>query len=576
MSFQFIPGPTGQGLSDQDFLSSALDQPLSIAATAGAAVKGGLLDSFYLGSELRDTALPQEPQSTQESVMQVAEGLLPLRLFSAIRGAKALTQQPSPLLSEDDYKASPYFRDTVPWDKGMTEARAAALASSFDAKQVRDFYSQKRPVTAFFGNLAGQAVDPINYIPVFGEAVTAANVARLGRIGGRAVTASVDAMANTAIAGVGSAPVREEFGDDVSWQSTLTQIAMAGIIGAGFGAIHGRFGRATPDELRREAEQRLSTLENVHKSRVALNDAIDGMVRDGEVKLSETSAGFVNDAIDRLNPTRSPDLFAPLERTDLYGSTAVGRLIDNRPLQLQDFETTVRNDVLSSNPELAGRYQAAEAKFNAAQERVAAIEEPLNARTTADSAALIDPASAERLKAIESDLAKNPSNAKAGKLRAEHDMIVQSLGSEALAKAENDFRIGPTKQAKQARKALASARQEFSKVRREADQIAANRATVQKIRNVVADTSVPARSPEPAVAEAAKRVGKPEASRELAEQYRVHPETGDYPEMGEIEQMRQSGRLTPEDEASLSEADDVLKQATGYGEALKAFSRCEI
>jgi hypothetical protein len=243
---------------------------------------------------------------------------------------------------------------------------------------------------------------------------------------------------------------------------------------------------------------------------------------------------------------------------------------------VQDFETMVRNDVLSSNPDLAERYRAAEAKFQAAQEKVAALEEPLNARTIADTADLIDPASAERLRAIEDDLAKNPSKAKAAALQAERETIVQSLGSDALAKAENDFRIGPTKQAKQARKALTAARQDFSKVRREADQIAASNATVQRVRNMVPDMTVPQRTPEPAVAEAAKRVGKSEASREMAEQYRVHPETGDFPEMADIEQMRQSGRLSTEDEAALSEAEDTFKQASGYGEALKAFSRCEI
>ncbi|MGN6773251.1 MAG: hypothetical protein ACTHJQ_25905 [Rhizobiaceae bacterium] len=576
MTFQFIPGPSGQGLSDQDFLASALDQPLSLTSTAMDAIKGGVLDSFYLGTELRDTTLPQEPQSTQESIMQTAEGLLPLRLFSAIRGAKALTQQPSPLLSEDDYKASTYFREGVPWDKGMTEARAAALADAYDTNQVRSFYAQKRPITAFFGNLAGQAIDPINYVPIAGEAVAAANVARFGRIGGRALTASADAMANTAIAGLASAPVRAEFGDDVSWQTTLTQIGMAGLIGAAFGGVSGVIGRRADAKALTEATDSLSTLENVHKSRIALNDAIDGMVRDGEVRLSDTSAGYLTDTLSSLNPARSPNLFAPLERTDLYGTTAVGRLIDNRPVHVQDFETMVRNDVLSNNPDLAERYRAAEANFQAAQERAAAIEEPLNARTVADTAELIDPASADRLRAIEDDLAKSPSRAKTQALEAERETIVQSLGPDALAKAENDFRIGPTKQAKQARKALAAARQDFSKVRREADLIAASNVTVQRVRNMVPDMTVPQRAPEPAVAEAAKRVGKPEASREMAEQYRVHPETGDFPEMADIEQMRQSGRLTAEDEAGLSEAEDTFKQATGYGEALKAFSRCEI
>jgi hypothetical protein len=47
----------------------------------------------------------------------------------------------------------------------MTDDRAAALAEMDDTAKVREFYAQKRPVTAFIGNLAGSATDPINYFP---------------------------------------------------------------------------------------------------------------------------------------------------------------------------------------------------------------------------------------------------------------------------------------------------------------------------------------------------------------------------------------------------------------------------
>lgn len=60
----------------------------------------------------------------------------------------------------------------------MTTDRAVALAQQDDYRKVREFYASKRPITSFFGSLGGQAIDPLNYIPVFGEAVTATNALR--------------------------------------------------------------------------------------------------------------------------------------------------------------------------------------------------------------------------------------------------------------------------------------------------------------------------------------------------------------------------------------------------------------
>ena len=83
-------------------------------------------------------------------------------------------------------------------------------------------------------------------------------------------------------------------------------------------------------------------------------------------------------------------------------------------------------------------------------------------------------------------------------------------------------------------------------------------------------------APDMGIPEAAKRVGRPEASRELAEQYKVNPETGEFAEQAEVDQLIASGRVTEEDLAMLTEADETIKSANAYGEAVKAFAQCAI
>ena len=189
-------------------------------------------------------------------------------------------------LSEDQYKASPYYRKDIPYDPGMTSARAEALASMDDAKKVREFYAQKRPFSSFLGNLAGQALDPINYVPIAGEAVKAAAVARMGNIAGHALVGGIDAAANTAIFGIGTAGVRAQFGDDVSWQATISQIATAALIGHAFGALAGAVGGRVDAARLSDAEQRLATLKTTQEARIALNEGIDAVVRGEDVRLS--------------------------------------------------------------------------------------------------------------------------------------------------------------------------------------------------------------------------------------------------------------------------------------------------
>lgn len=675
MTFSFIQNPTGQAMTDGDLVTSALDQPMSLGSTFWDQAKGGVLESFGLGTAIRSLSVPEAvpPESGNpviNALTAVNRAIAPETIVRRIAGT---VYDGAPPITEDQYKLSPSFRKDIPWQQGMTEERAAALAEQDDTKQVRAFYGQRRPVTAFFGNLAGQAVDPINYIPIAGEAVQAANVARFGRVAGHSLTSALDAAANTAIAGLSTASARGQLGDDVSWQSTVSQIAMAALIGGAFGALHGRFGRATPEELRVEAERKLATLDNVQASRVSLNDALDGMIRDSEVNLSPASTEFVAKAAGQHLPKvmgyrPSYELPRVEDGRDAIPADQVGRVssmvpdpgpVPRRPQTLFDFlassggikedagelkalgvsrkfvpgrgalvrkngmaldkareaaaqagyfdhlygsadeataKSTVRDllDLVDQEARGAPAYSMAEAdRVQSLSDHAAAIErrddykkfvkdlsDTLNENKIGVS---VDDAILARATDIMVEEKLSPLDAFDRAVLEDEARFEASLSERGISYiddpeyADIPFFDEPGAASIEAGGPSAEAKRVGGSGRLEgnaSDSRQSAGARGSSLQSV--DSSSPVDPIDPAVTQAASRVGKPEATRALAEQYRVNPETGDFPELADIEQLRTEGRLTEDDLAALDDADETIKTANAYGEALKSFAACVI
>jgi hypothetical protein len=326
MAFRkFLEAPT---MTLPDFARAAMDRPLSPWATFTGAAADAALQSPGLGTAIRESYAPdlaKEPTAGGKGGVlwrYESEGEV------ASRGDK-LYETP------EDFKASPSYREEIPFEKGMTESRARALADMSDASKVRQFYSSKRPVVAFAGSLAGSALDPINYIPIVGEVAYAAAAARVGRIASRALLTGADAALNTALFSTITAGQRAKFGDDVSWSAIAMNSAYSAIAGT---AIGGTFGALTKgpkidapridpprvDVPRADAPvvdapamsmgdagagrmepvrpvtvsdvvSRMETAENRIKAAEVLNDAIDGLVERGEVRLGERSQATVAD-----------------------------------------------------------------------------------------------------------------------------------------------------------------------------------------------------------------------------------------------------------------------------------------
>jgi len=289
-------------------LQTMADMPFTLTQNLGEQFKQGIVDSFGLGTVVREGMTPQGntvPDARPSLIPNPAEALgrLAQNVGGMIRGGET---QPS--LNEDEYKSSPYFREDIPFEQGMTEDRAAALAMFYDTKKVREYFGEKRPFSTFIGQLGGQALDPINYVPVFGQAAEVAAVARLGTIAGRALIGAGDAAINTAAFGLMTSRMRDEFGDDTSWQAMTSEIAMSALIGGAFGGGIGAFTARREWNFAREDASRsrayaltqanksvdgVLDIRSLKESRAVLNEGVGDMAAGRDVTLSPNGQAVV-------------------------------------------------------------------------------------------------------------------------------------------------------------------------------------------------------------------------------------------------------------------------------------------
>jgi hypothetical protein len=601
--YGFWQGPTYRASTREELFSAALDMPMSAGSTFWDQAKGGALESFGLGSAIRDFKTPDGAPLAAGRYERPDE-------FKARRDAFAAENK---VLDADGYTASPYFREGVPWDASMTEDKAAALAAMYDAKQVRQYFAEKRPITAFLGNLAGQAVDPINYIPVAGPSVRAAAVARMGLVKGVAATAALDAAANTAIAGLATRETRRSYGDDVSWQAMISEIATAALIGSAFGTVGGALERRAglrADALRADAEVKVQTLKATQEARIALNEAIGGLATDGEVRLSpnatapierivaETSAAPRSSiGADVVEPPVPPGMVRVYHSGQSIGEGETGRWVSTNRTYASDYRRDLPLHYLDL-PENDPRLVNADVPEQGVKQGFT-----FNFETTPQEAAKLTQISRGGISAKPSSLADDLS-IDASQYRG--DMVaavkiggkvfVGDMHADAMAKAIRQFgadsaevrsfenlddpmtAMGVVEQGRGFREGISgdggrSARGQMTVLKMQ------DRLDAFERRNKLAQNSIdisPAR-PDPIPegrTEAEAKVAKPENYKALADQYRVDPETGAFPEEAELRQLAQEGRLSEEDMAVLDDADAAYQDGVSYGEALKSVVGC--
>lgn len=175
-------------------------------------------------------------------------------------------------ISRDEWRYHPLWRPGVEWDGRMTEGRAAAIARTYDENAYRRAVQGARDagaleaVLGFGGMMVGGAPDPVNWLPIAGplgrvaragaalearagsalaaRALTgAATVLERPGIGGAALRGSVDALGGNLLAAPLVYGVHAQFGDEVTFDGVLADLAAGALLGAGLGAAGGAIHR---------------------------------------------------------------------------------------------------------------------------------------------------------------------------------------------------------------------------------------------------------------------------------------------------------------------------------------------
>jgi hypothetical protein len=156
-----------------------------------------------------------------------------------------VTPEPGPgrtPLAEDAWRSGPFFREGIDYQEGMTLELAEARARAFDRRRYRDSLVARYQggpagqVAGFVAGMAASALSPESYIPFVGPGVRVAAVARLGVIGGRALTSAADATIGTALADALILPDLARRGEDVGITDFALDLALGAAVGGLFGA----------------------------------------------------------------------------------------------------------------------------------------------------------------------------------------------------------------------------------------------------------------------------------------------------------------------------------------------------
>ncbi len=568
-------GPRFTPANPDELMQSAVDQPLGMGATLLETGKQGFLDSIF-GSAVRDLGTPEggelpETGSTYADTVQALDDVIAPR--SVVKRLLGTLDRTQPAMTEDAYKNSAWFREGVPWDTGMTEERAEALAQSYDIRKAREFYAQKRPITAFFGALGGQALDPVNYIPFAGPAVKSAAVAKAGRLGGAVATGAVDAALNTAVFGGLAAGMRNRLGDEITWESTVSEIATAALIGGAFGAM----ARGWEARVERRLEERMATLRNTQQARVALNEAISGVALDGDVRLGPNSVGpiarvaremdEVGRAYDQVLASPRGPVDDPLVRItpEQIESTIMAR---GAFKDINEVEFSERGYGLVKIAWQHGEKSNLPPEFQVGRDDVVAFPEVIREYAPSKT----NSEGTRREWRVE----------RGGRTIVYADKVMKGDRHVVTAYVQEPTRKGFDAPLSERISTSRSVSPDVSTT--QADTAGGLSADLPRVagrpdnnigRSVAVDNSPPRSEPLPdGISEAAARAAKAEDLAVLKEQYRVDPETGDFPELADIENLRAQGRLTEDEIADLEATKEALDDANAYGEALKSVVGC--
>lgn len=329
----FDPKPSYRVASRTENLAMAMDIPFSPGRLLGESFQAGLRDSFGLGTVIKDFSTPRGvgggmPNPVEQGLKASPFTAPFVDAYETLRGTFGAQTTGSPM-TEDEFKKSAYYRDTIKWDAAMTTDRAAAIAAEVDLRNARAYFGEKNPILSIVGGFAGGGIDPVNFVPVFGPLARTAAAAKFGFVAGHAFIGASEAAINTAVFGALSAPARASLGDDVGFQASINNLAFATVAGLLFGGGEGvirsiRAGGLNRFQAQAEAKIRAGaeTIQNLRDTRAVLNDGVTSLATTGEVRLTPASGTILerinSETIDRRASARALEV----ETRDVTGTRA--------------------------------------------------------------------------------------------------------------------------------------------------------------------------------------------------------------------------------------------------------------
>lgn len=602
-------GGNVHGMTQHDmFLRTQHYSPRTFTQQLGASISTGFRESIGAGTVLRESELPaltEEPQLRQtlrqyggitgQALYDLGTGYAATEIARAARSIgepddaskKFFDEhgvQPQKPLNETEFANSAYAREGIKWAPGMTVGRAQALAEAYDEAEIEEHLSRNSPWTNVAGQFIGSALDPINYVPFVVGANAARATARLGTIGARVVTASADATLNTAVFNVATQGIREQFGDDVSLEAFVNDVALAALTGGVFGAAAGMLGKQLSPQAQVAARDALTTVENTNVAKVVMNNAIHNIIHTDRAVLSPAAVKLMDDAIEKALTTE-------VRRTPRQDIDAAARAADPDSfdrLQVVDRALTVNRARLA---EVDARVQSAES--DALRRQMAEVEK-------------LDERAAQLGR--QAERAKNPQKAAELQVRQEN---VRQQQREAMSKIDPralDALEADTVEAATRREQVATlegekaeletrtqgarelAKTQYWADRAESDAEAAQRAAAFRI--VPESLALPPRTgdvpgpapgqvppglrdsaavrgePDPVIDPTTPEVGAAKAAT------RGVDENGGADIDDELNQLIAQNRLTPEEVAEINAANDDIAETNRYADAMTRAVAC--
>lgn len=499
------------------------------------------------------------------------------------RGPPRYVPSGVPVLTEDEWKSSPHYREAIPYDGRMTEARAKAKADVYDRDQYNSWLRQNRKMgvgtaaLAVTGSLLGAAPDPTNYIPVFGPAFKAATAGRAANILRRAGAQAVDAAAVTALVAPAIAQSRQEFGDDVGFADIVLDIGLSAALGGLFGGAVG-WRERLPSYNPRLASDALQ----------ALGEGAEAMARGEEIDVAPAVLAMEG-----------------ATRRRLMGSTSIAapsgeRFIPERPTRPQvNARSAVSVDIPALNRD------GSEMVFDNPKAVKKAIANAKRQGIELNETKL-DDGTYRVTQRVEFEVLDDYVERAAAEAAMKRIPPRQRAGLEVVPLLQDDgtIRSGIVRGLSPSQANMARANPEMLKGAMQRADTAAQIPEARPFPAMVLDAwtgpkaeapspypwmrrtaPVRPRDPSPArplvttpperLVEADAAVGKPEAKpTQLAKERGVDLETGDAPELADIERMRKAGALSPTEVATLDDAGKLVSRADDYAKAYEAAAFC--